>query len=183
MKNQKCCNYSTVICQLLIFFPSDFTFLRCLTSFFLHRLMDPAAALPFAEAVESGAEGSGAEELDAEEVAQPTLPPMSQGVEAVRPSDRPVRLAAPRESWLFVDQLVDIDCVFFDRDLSQGQIRTIDEDLMRQKRKEFRLEEPLGPIRCLLVAQDLSGMCWDAGYWDMLYPSKLQKHPKKKHAF
>ena len=65
---------------------------------------------------------------------------------------------APREAWLFVDNLVELERVEFDLAAEAGQIRSIDEDLLKQKRLDFLAQEPLGPIRCILASQDISSM-------------------------
>ena len=136
--------------------------------------MDPVAApvaqeeLPSGQTGEAaaagtpGAPGAGEMEQEVAELEEATTAPTQPEpeVELVRVADRPLHLGATKEQWLFVDRPIDLDRLVFDHDMKHGQIRQLSEDLMKEKREQFRMEEPLGPVRALVVAQDLSGV-WD----------------------
>ena len=122
--------------------------------------------LPTLEEAAGGAaaavEGAGTAEAAPECTMEEEVPGVTQAtqpeVELVRFEDRPLHLGASKEQWLFLDRPVDLDSLFFDHDMKFGQIRQLSEDLLIKKRNEFLMEEPLGPVRALVAAQDLSGV-------------------------
>ena len=103
-------------------------------------------------------------ELGPEDVVDPTpaqdLLSATPAAVVVPPSRRPLRLAAEREHWLFLGREVSLDQISFDTDCSRGQIRPLNQDILKQKREEFSLQPPLTPLQALLVATDLSGVQW-----------------------
>ena len=125
--------------------------------------MDPAHAARTGAGAEAEV-GIGAEEaapeLQAEAGPPPSLdlPVLTPAPQFVKLSEKPIHIAAQKEMWLFQDRKVDLESIDFDLEAKAGQIRAMSSDILRRKREQFQLEEPLGPVRCLLVATDLSGV-------------------------
>ena len=130
--------------------------------------MDPASGVPGGDlGGQSGSDSEAAElplprELGPEDVVDHT--PNQEGLPstpapvAVPASKQALRLGAEPHHWLFLGRDISLDQISFDTDCTKGQIRALNQDILKQKREEFALQPPLTPLQALLVATDLSGV-------------------------